>query len=199
MLQSYSSGSSSLPHHPTSFTLGVKGNPPDFVDVFLIFLTLCLLKAMFYTVIQRAENWTSHCCLGPDRSCQHPVPRKVSSQVLTGQSLRGKMREAASSAFQGLSVVAKSLRPDLRPSRVDMLAAAVSSGFHSSRGESFRAFCWLVAWCKDQVQCCRTSRDKQLWLLDLEWISVLRGGVLGWCWTIFKSVLCLKTINDLKV
>lgn len=72
------------------------------------------------------------------------------------------MREAASSAFQGLSVVAKSLRPDLRPSRVDMLAAAVSSGFHSSLGESFRAFCWLVAWCKDQVQCCRTSRDKQL-------------------------------------
>lgn len=56
------------------------------------------------------------------------------------------MREAASSAFQGLSVVAKSPRPDLRPSRVDMHTAAISRGFHSSRGgRSFRAFYYLVA------------------------------------------------------
>lgn len=47
-------------------------------------------------------------------------PRKVSSPVLIGQSLRGKMREAASPAFQDLSVGAQSHRPDLscgRPPR----------------------------------------------------------------------------------
>lgn len=40
-------------------------------------------------------------------------PRKVSSQVLIGQSLRRKMREAASPAFQDLSVGAESHRPHL--------------------------------------------------------------------------------------
>lgn len=135
VLQSYSSGPSSLPRHPTSFTLGVKGNPPDFVDVFLIFLTLCLLKEMFYTVIQRAENWTSHCCLGPDSSCQHPFPRTVSSQVLPGRSLREKTREAASPALQDLSAVSQAWPETLRAARH---AASIRNGFHSSQG-SFRA------------------------------------------------------------
>lgn len=76
----------SSPHHPTSFTLGEKGNPPDFVDVFLIFLTLCLLKEMFYMVHPKSRELLT-VALALTALASTLFPRKVSSQVLIGQSL----------------------------------------------------------------------------------------------------------------
>lgn len=108
-----------LSYHPTSFTLWEKGSPPDFVDVFLnIFNIVSFKRNVLHNSSkeQRTELLTIALALTAVTSTL--FPRKVNSQVLIGQPSRGKMREAASSPFQDLSVGAESHGPDLRDAAV---------------------------------------------------------------------------------
>lgn len=130
VLQSYSSGPPSLlPTTPQALPLE-KRQPSRFCRRFLnIFNIVSFKRNVLHSSSKEQRTELLTVALALTALASTLFPRKVSFQVLIGQSLRGKMRDAASPAFQHLSVGAESQTwPELRlPSRVDRAVATMAS------------------------------------------------------------------------